>query len=437
MTAATFLPEIVRQQKQGRPRAVTAACTANLFPIRAVLEQARQDGTVALIESTAGQVNPYGGYAGMTPHTFGRQVRELAASVGLPQDRLILGGDHIGPYPWCHQTAGEALPKASELAAACAAAGYRKIHLDTSPACRDDPREADGTLPLEWICRRSVDLCRAAEQTAREAGGPAPWYVIGSDVPPPGGADMQSESGAVSAARRVHAFVEACRQSFLKAGLADAWQRVYAVVVQTGAEFSPLTVEPYDAERMRPLVAYIRREDHLVFEAHSTDFQSPAALARMVADHCGILKVGPALTFAMREALFALADIEKTVLGRRKDVTVSRLPETMERLMVEDPRFWRAYYQGTAAEQKRLRRNAYSDRIRYYWARPAAQAALQRLTANLRQHPPPLSLLADRLPDAVRKIRAGGLVNDPERIVLDRVAAVLSIYAGACRSHPS
>ena len=184
-----------------------------------------------------------------------------------------------------------------------------------------------------------------------------------------------------------------------------------------------------------PWQAYIRQAKRLVFEAHSTDFQTLDALACMVTDHFGILKVGPALTYAMREALFALADIEKETLGRRKSMQCSDLPEIMERLMVADPGFWQSYYQGTQKEMAHLRRHAYSDRIRYYWACPEAAAALQRLIANLRQYPPPLSLIMEHLPDTGRKIRAGVLANDPDRIVLDRIGEVTAMYARAC--HPA
>ena len=179
-----------RRQKQGTPRGIYAACTANPYAIRAVLRQAARDGTVALIESTASQVNPTGGYTGLTPARFCRQVLQSGAQIGLPPDRIILGGDHIGPHPWRHADAEQALQKASELAAACVAAGYRKIHLDTTTPCGNDARQADGTLPLDLISRRAADLCRVAERTARQAGTALPWYVIGSDVPPPGGGDM-------------------------------------------------------------------------------------------------------------------------------------------------------------------------------------------------------------------------------------------------------
>jgi D-tagatose-1,6-bisphosphate aldolase subunit GatZ/KbaZ len=437
MPAATVLPELVRCHKQGRPRALTAACTASRYAIRAVLQQARQDGAPALIESTASQVNPSGGYSGWTPDAFGRRVRQMAEAAGLPRHRLLLGADHLGPYPWRDGRAAEALSRAMELAAACVAAGYRKIHLDTSAPCVDDPREPDGSLPLELICRRSAILCRVAEETAHARRMAPPWYVIGSDVPLPGGQNGQSVLAPVSGAPQARDTVMACRRAFEAAGLEKAWQRVVALVVNTGADFAPQMVHPYAAERMKPLVAYIRQEERLVFEAHSTDFQTPAALSRMVADQCGILKVGPALTYAMREALFGLAAVEEEFLAHRRGVTLSRLAETMERLMLADPRYWQAYYRGSAAELKRLRRQAFSDRIRYYWARPEAEAALQRLMANLRRHPPPAVLFRKHLPEAAAYPEGPSHPWDPENLVLERIAAVMAVYNQVGHAFPA
>lgn len=402
-TAAPILAEVVKRPKQGNQRGIYAACTANAYAIRAVLRQAARDGTLALIESTASQVNPSGGYSGLTPSRFRHQVMQMAAEIGVPADRVVLGGDHIGPHPWRHEDAERALQKATGLTMACVAAGYRKIHLDTATPCGHDPRHADGSLPLDLISHRTAALCQVAERTARKAGFSPPWYVIGSDVPSPGGGNMDTGVAPVSDVHHVHDALTACRRAFAALGLEDAWQRVLAFVVHTGAEFSPVAVQAYDTVRMQPLVAYIQQTQRLVFEAHSTDFQTPNALARMVADHCGILKVGPALTYAMRAALFALADIEKEMLGGRKGMQCSDLPEIMERSMVADPGFWQAYYQGTEEEMAHLRRNAYSDRIRYYWACPAADSALRRLIANLRRYSPPLSLILEHLPEAGKK----------------------------------
>jgi D-tagatose-bisphosphate aldolase class II non-catalytic subunit len=230
-TAASILEEIVRSQKQGKPRGIYAACTGNAYAIRAVLRQAAHDGTVALVESTASQVNTAGGYTGLTPARFRHRVLQMAAEVGMPSHRVILGGDHIGPHPWRHENADQALHKAAGLAAACVAAGYRKIHLDTTTPCDDHPRQADGGLPLELVSRRAADLCRMAEQTAGETGIVPPWYVIGSDVPAPGGGDMARGVAPVTHVDNLRDFVAACRHAFEAEGLETAWQRVLALVV--------------------------------------------------------------------------------------------------------------------------------------------------------------------------------------------------------------
>ncbi len=101
------------------------------------------------------------------------------------------------------------------------------------------------------------------------------------------------------------------------AGLGDAWERVVAVVAQPGVEFGDDTVVAYDAVAAAGLAATVRDAWPLVFEAHSTDYQRPDALVDLVRDGFAILKVGPWLTFAMREALFALEAIERELLGRR------------------------------------------------------------------------------------------------------------------------
>ena len=430
-TAGDILTGIVQRQRQGRPQALYAACTASIFAMRAVLGQAVADRSPALLEATAAQVNLEGGYSGLTPRGFRGQVQRLAATAGIAPGQLILGGDHIGPHPWRQAGAGTAMDKAAQLAAACARAGYQKLHLDTAAPCRGDPLAADGTLELDIVSHRAARLCQAAEQGAATEGFPPPWYVVGSDVPPPGG-QLTGAATPPSDPVKLGETIAAHRRAFQKAGVAHAWQRVFAVVVDTGADFSPRSVQPYDTRRVQPLVARIRQEG-LVFEAHSTDFQAPQALASMVADRFGILKVGPALTYAMRAGLFALAAIETDWLGDCEGVRVSRLPEVMDRLMMDDPTHWKAYYPGTAAEQADLRRHAYADRIRYYWFHPRARAAVGRLMRNLQRHPPPSALIERHLPEAADRIREGRLSRDPDSIVLDHIGRVVQVYARACR----
>ena len=86
------------------------------------------------------------------------------------------------------------------------------------------------------------------------------------------------------------------------------------MVVQPGVEFGDDFVLPYRPEAAKELSRFIE-DQPMIYEAHSTDYQTRAALTSLVHGHFAILKVGPGLTFAFREAVFALAMIENEMLG--------------------------------------------------------------------------------------------------------------------------
>jgi D-tagatose-1,6-bisphosphate aldolase subunit GatZ/KbaZ len=148
-----------------------------------------------------------------------------------------------------------------------------------------------------------------------------------------------------------------------------------------------------------------------------------------VQDHWAILKVGPGLTFALREALFALAAIEAELVPAADR---SDLVAFMDRRMVEDPGYWSGYYDGSAEEQRLARRYSYSDRIRYYWADPEVTAVQERLFENLRTSGIPEPLLSQYLPRQYAAVREAGLTADPESLAIEAVRAVLRDYAAAC-----
>src|SRR5690606_19846600 len=103
----------------------------------------------------------------------------------------------------------------------------------------------------------------------------------------------------------------------------------------------------YDPPAARDLSEALERLPGLVFEAHSTDYQSVEALSALVDDGFAILKVGPGLTFALREALYGLdATARELHLGHGKP-----LPDVMEALMLAEPGNWRSHYSGTPDEQ--------------------------------------------------------------------------------------
>ena len=417
------LQKYLRAAEEGT-RGVCSVCSAHPWVVRAAAEQAVEDGSPLLIEATSNQVNQFGGYTGMRPAEFRAFVEKIVTGAGLPLDRLILGGDHLGPNPWRDLAAAEAMRHAETMVLEYVAAGFTKIHLDASMRCAGDL----SVLSDDVVAMRAVQLARAAERTRIE--GEAPVYVIGTEVPAPGGATHSLEGLQVTSAAAAERTLDVHRQAFGAAGPAEVWDRVLAIVVQPGVEFDHDTVVGYDSWKAGELVAWRRHAGiPQVFEAHSTDYQLNHAYKALVKDSFAILKVGPALTFALREALYALADIEQQLVPDREQ---SMLASVIEEVMLQQPESWQPYYHGDAAEQKRLRMYSYSDRIRYYWHTPGITHAVEKLVLNLENAGIPETMLSRYLPEQFMRVRAGLIKNEPVALVVDKIRDVLRIYAAAC-----
>jgi D-tagatose-1,6-bisphosphate aldolase subunit GatZ/KbaZ len=390
--------------------------------LEAAVRQAVEDGTVLLVEATSNQVNQFGGYTAMRPADFREFVLQIAARHGLAPEDLILGGDHLGPNPWQHLPAEEAMQHAEHLVAEYSRAGFVKIHLDTSMACSGEC----APLPDHVVADRAARLCQVAE---RSSNGEPRFYVIGTEVPIPGGATESLEELAVTSYGDAARTLEIHRTVFANAGLRDAWSRVIALVVQPGVEFNHDSVVDYASEKTESLRQLLIESEQLVFEAHSTDYQTPEAYKALVTDGFAILKVGPALTFAMREALFSLARVEEEIVSAEKR---SRLPQIVEQVMLSHPEHWQKHYHGDAEEQRRLRRFSYSDRVRYYWPEPEIQSAVDKLLQNLAEAVIPESLLSSFLPQQYRSVRTGQLQSSPRELIVDQIRETLRPYAAAC-----
>jgi len=191
----------------------------------------------------------------------------------------------------------------------------------------------------------------------------------------------------------------------------------------------------YERENAAALSRFVEGYDHLIFEAHSTDYQSPEALRQMVEDHFAILKVGPALTFAMREAVFALDMMEQAWLGGREGVVLSNVQEVLEQVMLDQPGYWNKYYEGDENDLRFARKYSYSDRLRYYWPNEYVDKALQRLISNLTEHPVPVNLLSQFMPQQYRKVMDSQLSNDPVALIFDKIQMMVSDYTCACKCH--
>ncbi|WP_387463686.1 D-tagatose-bisphosphate aldolase, class II, non-catalytic subunit [Photorhabdus sp. RM323S] len=421
------LLQLIRRHKSGEAVGIYSVCSAHSWVLESALRVAKERKTPILIEATSNQVNQFGGYTGMQPAQFRDAVWRQADLIGLARDRIWLGGDHLGPNAWQDRSAAEAMKLAETLIHDYVAAGFRKIHLDCSMSCADDP------IPLgdDEIAVRAARLCQVAERCWQQVGGESPVYVIGTEVPVPGGAREALEGMQVTTPQAAATTLNVHQQAWRLAGLEQVWPRVIALVVQPGVEFDHHNVEHYQSERAAALSQYIESQPYLVYEAHSTDYQTAQAYRELVRDHFAILKVGPALTFALREALFALDKIDGEWNGEQ---TAANLCATLEQVMLEQPEYWNRYYQGTPHQQFIDRQYSLSDRVRYYWPHPQVQQAVSILMDNLRRHPVALSLLSQYLPEQAQAVNAGRLANDPHAWVLDKIRSVLLSYAQACES---
>jgi len=420
------ITEIIRANRNGENRGIYAICSAHPLVIEAAIEQALKDDSPILIEATANQVNQFGGYTGMLPADFLEFIGKIADSKGYPRDRIIPGGDHLGPVCWVDELAEDAMEKAQELIKSYVSAGFKKIHLDTSMSCVDDPQN----LPDKVVAERAASLCYIAEKTAINIYGKSDIvFVIGTEVPPPGGATEEIKELALTPTTRVKQTLELHKSAFYQFGLEDAWQRVIALVVQPGVEFDHTSLIDYQSEKAQALKECIKTIPNIVYEAHSSDYQNDDAYVALIKDHFGILKVGPQLTLAMREAIFALSYIEEELIPVEQR---SHIRDVCEQEMLEAPKNWQRFYPVPASKGTLYRRYSYSDRIRYYWCQPRIQKAIDCLFKNLSDSGIPLPLISQFLPEQYRAIRNNTLTTTPQNLVKAKIKQVTESYAQAC-----
>lgn len=424
------LRDLLKKNRRSGTGGIYSVCSANPWVIEAAIQQAKQDNSIFLVESTSSQVNQDGGYTGQAPQAFADFIHSAARRGGLSADQVLLGGDHLGPFPWRNQAASIAMEKACALVRACVLAGYQKIHLDASMPCAGDPQ----TLDAEVVAQRAAVLAEAAETAFAEVphSSEPPVYVIGTEVPVPGGETEAGAPPSVTAADHVQHTLETFQSAFAARTLAHAWERVIALVVQPGVEFGDEVVFPYVREKARHLSTALPQQPLIVYEAHSTDYQSAQALGEMVEDHFAILKVGPWLTFAFREVIFALGAMERELLRGNKAIRLSEVPRVLEAAMLRDPSYWRSYYHGDEAQQRFSRVYSYSDRCRYYWPVPEVQEEIGRLLSNLENQALPPTLISQFLPMEYEAVRIGPHLARARDLIRLHIQAILRRYAAAC-----
>ena len=407
---------------------IPSYCTANEIVIEALFQQGKRFDKPILIEGTANQINQFGGYTGMTPENFRDYVFEIADKVNFDKSKIILGADHFGPLTWSNLPENEAMKNSKELVRLAVLAGFKKIHLDTSMKVADDP--INERLSDDVIAERGVILLEECEKTFQELlkknpDEVRPVFVIGSEVPIPGGSQDEEEGLQVTRVEDLEKTLKTYKKKFEEHKILELWNDVIAIVVQPGVEFGDKDIHFYNREEAKNLCASLKKYPDLVFEGHSTDYQPAKKLREMAEDGIGILKVGPALTFALREGLFSLSMIEKELISENNRADFI---ETLEKVMLENPKNWQKHYHGSEDEKRIARKYSYSDRCRYYFSLPEIKSAIEKLFENINSVEIPMGMLKQFMPNQYKKVRDGELKMKAAELVKDCVTEVADDY---------
>ena len=421
------MQEMMEKRRQGIKCGIPSYCTANELALEIAIRRAKMLNQPVLIEATANQVNQYGGYTGMLPKDFYKLVLDMAAAIDLPEQMVILAGDHLGPLTWQNLPEAEAMEKSIELVYQYTRAGFTKIHLDTSMKVADD---AEGLLSTEVIARRGATLYKAAikgyeELKAEKPDAIRPVFVIGSEVPIPGGAQEAEDSLAVTSVEAFKDTVATYKRVWEEEGVGEGMNDVIAVVVQPGVEFGDDQVFLYDHDAAAELCAALKEFPEVCFEGHSTDYQSAKCLKAMVEDGIAILKVGPALTYGLREALFSMSLMENELVPAEER---SNFIDVLENTMLANPGNWQKHYHGNEKQLHLARKYSFSDRARYYMGQPEVLAAMEKLFTNLDTYKIPLNMLHQYMPLTYAKVRDGELPLKAKELAMDGVTNFMLDY---------
>ena len=425
------LVRIIKDYKSGKHSGIFSVCSSNKYVIEAAMDRVRNKDMYLLIESTANQVDQFGGYTGMVPSQFRDFIYDLCEENNFPKEMIILGGDHLGPLTWTNIDPVKAMENAKELIRQYVLAGFTKIHIDTSMMILGDKEK--GNFGDDIIADRAAQLCSVAEEAYRElkekdSSATHPVYIVGSEVPIPGGAQEEEDHIQVTKVDNFESTVASFKNAFEKYDVIDAFEYVIAVVVQPGVEFGSDSIFEYDREKAKDLSAAIKKYDNLVFEAHSTDYQTKEDLKSMVEDGYIILKVGPALTFGFREAAFALNNIEEELLKYHPEFELSKFREILDFAMIKNPKQWQKHYIGSADKIKFERKYSLSDRCRYYMPDEDVDFALQKLLDNLSKVNIPLPLLSQYMHSQYVKVREKKLSLNPYELLKDKIGEYIDDY---------
>ena len=177
----------------------------------------------------------------------------------------------------------------------------------------------------------------------------------------------------------------------------------------------------------------LKQYPDIVFEGHSTDYQAPIKLREMVEDGIAIIKVGPALTYALREGVFALSKMEKELIldyGKQ-----SHFEEVLDAVMIENPKNWIKHYHGSEDEIRLDRKYSFFDRCRYYFVDTRVDSEMEKLFDNMYKLSIPLGLLHQYMPRQYARVRDGKLQLKARELVKDCIVELVEDYNYAVKTN--
>lgn len=418
------ISKILERNRNGEHIGLFSVCSSNPIVLRAAIKDAVEHDYSLIIESTANQVNQFGGYTGLHPDDFVALVDGISEEECLPEGHLFLGGDHLGPLTWTDLDEEEAMRNSIELIRSYVLAGYSKIHLDTSMKVKDD---GQGPLDVHVCAKRCAALAKEVdaafgEYKRKNTEALHPVLVIGSEVPIPGGSKEHEDSLTPTDVKDFLNQYNVFKTEFEKNGL--DFNDVVAFVVQPGVEFGDDFVIQYDRNKASSLISGLRKTDGIVFEGHSTDYQTTDSLYALVEDGVAVLKVGPAFTFHLREALLLLSEIEDVIVPPG---CCSNFKKALLSAMDRNPKYWKKYYSGTEHEQYFKKLYSYSDRARYYLPEKSVDEAVKKLIANLPCIPE--TILSQYFQKQYINYKEGKIGNDALSVIMDYVRMNIHDYA--------
>ncbi|MCK7507635.1 MAG: class II D-tagatose-bisphosphate aldolase, non-catalytic subunit [Desulfobacterales bacterium] len=306
-----------------------AVCSARREVLEAAIALARDHGEPLLVEATANQVNQFGGYTGMTPRQFASSSGRHGRRHGLPAGKPAAGGRSPGavrvakragrPRPWPRQPSWPAN-------------AWQPVSTNCTwtPAfgCSDDPPQG---LPLEIAAERTAALCQAAETAAERLSGRRQRPLLchrrrgpdsGRHLGEPGGDPGHAGRGTWLK------FIALTESRFQEAGLSGgvgAAARGDRPARRRVRKFQRRPLRARKGPRALGLSSESAGDHDLRDSLHRLpDARVPGTHGRAIIS--SLLKAGPCLTNAFREAVFALEEIEAEHLKSRRGAVPVRRP---------------------------------------------------------------------------------------------------------------